>query len=110
MQIRFTSLVWGQGTDMEQRSSLITQNFGQKVKNPHLRYVISNVRHVARGKPESEPKHSLTNESLESFLWDIGNQCRSRSGATERSGLSGSPLFAHRLVYQNLIKMKNTTQ
>ena len=53
----------------------------------------------------------LTHISLASFLWEIGKQCRSRSDAAERGVSSGSPLFAYRILYQDLkIAMKHTTQ
>ena len=53
---------------------------------------------------------NLNHISLVSFLWDIGKQCRPRSGATERGVWSGSPLFAYRTCGLNLNKMKNTTK
>ena len=44
------------------------------------------------------------------LLWDIGKPCRPRSDATERAIWSGSPLFAYRMIYQNLNKNVNTTK
>ena len=50
---------------------------------------------------------NLTHISLASFLWDIGKQGRSRPDAAELGVWSGSPLFAYRMVFQNLNKNKN---
>ena len=51
----------------------------------------------------------LTHISL-AFLRDIGKQSRPRSDAEECGICSGSPLFAYRMFYYNLNKMKNTAQ
>ena len=49
----------------------------------------------------------LTFINLASFLWDKGKQWRPRPDATERGVWSGSPLFAYRMLYQNLNKNEN---
>ena len=50
----------------------------------------------------------LTHICLASFLWVIGKQCRLRSDTVECGILSGSPLFAYRMSYKMLLKMKKT--
>ena len=47
---------------------------------------------------------TLTHISLESFLWDIGKQCRPRPGAAESGVWSGSPLFVCRMFYKKFNK------
>ena len=51
---------------------------------------------------------ALTHISLVSFLWDIGKQSKPRSDVAKhdvwRDVWSGFPLFAYRMILQNLSK------
>ena len=51
--------------------------------------------------------NALTHLSLVSFLWDIGKQLKNR---LECGVWSGFALFAHKMYFWNLMKLKFTTQ